>query len=397
MKYSQKSQRSKAPNSYNILRQMLGQFQRYDTNEYPFPEYFSNQINNYLNQYGNKILQLEDLHKLITSLNLKQIYDYIYRAEETQEFLNLYHRFLQSVIFKSSGLVDLVFQTRPSIRIHLPGLSPTIFHTDKQFSHGENTITCWVPLTKLYKTNTLQLINPIDSERLLTELKLEKLSMEQFSKNLLRISAPILSTPGHVFFFGSNWAHGTRINRTDSTRVSFDFRISYRNTSLGTKGQGGYYANAESLKQNENIGLFEANKVFISPLAVTYVYSNYYWTKYITTSHQRLICKEMARRLDVNIIAEYNEFAQVPFSPVLLELCRGKAANSIKNIILFSVVCLPKSNLHRQRIYDAAQVAKINLWFANEQLIFPLQVNVAEIEATWQHLTNSASHTKEES
>ena len=95
------------------------------------------------------------------------------------------------------------YQSPPSFRFHYCGRSSSIFHRDRDFGVEDGRLNVWVPLTNVWGENSLW----IESEIGAMDYK------------------PITLKAGQALIFdGVNLGHGSKINTTNSTRVSFDFR-----------------------------------------------------------------------------------------------------------------------------------------------------------------------------
>eukprot|EP00040_Diaphanoeca_grandis_P039118 m.258184 g.258184 ORF g.258184 m.258184 type:complete len:373 (-) comp36249_c0_seq1:77-1195(-) len=120
------------------------------------------------------------------------------------KFMTIYQKFITEVIVPVLG-GSLRFQTPPTMRIHMPCRKPTILpHTDMDYDcHQCTEINFWVPLTKVWGTNTLWR----ESAPGLKDFHPVELDYGQFLK-----------------FNGNQCTHFTKPNDSDATRVSFDFR-----------------------------------------------------------------------------------------------------------------------------------------------------------------------------
>ena len=95
------------------------------------------------------------------------------------------------------------YQSPPSFRFHYCGSRSSVFHRDKDFGVEDGRINVWVPLTEVWGDNSLWIEDSIGT------------------KNY----SPIQMNPGQALVFdGVNLGHGSKINTTNSTRISFDFR-----------------------------------------------------------------------------------------------------------------------------------------------------------------------------
>ena len=117
-------------------------------------------------------------------------------------FLMTYRAFVQQVIALVIG-EPFYWQKIPTLRIHLrDNLAVGEFHTDKSYNHPDGETNFWVPLTRAFKTATIQL------------------EMKNGDTTYVALR------PGLFLQFDANEVpHGNKINRELISRVSFDFRI----------------------------------------------------------------------------------------------------------------------------------------------------------------------------
>jgi ectoine hydroxylase-related dioxygenase (phytanoyl-CoA dioxygenase family) len=112
-----------------------------------------------------------------------------------------------------------LYQVEPNLRFHPPGGVVVPWHTDADFGHLPEEWNVWVPLTETTD----------DSQR-------------------LWVQPPSYGQPARVplgsalIFQGAILRHGNKVNTTDTTRVSFDFRLiakkDYRDTGAKTVKYG---------------------------------------------------------------------------------------------------------------------------------------------------------------
>lgn len=193
----------------------------------------------YKNKYSN-FNSFENIHNLLQDLaeNDKKYYDEIpifgysdrnsvfvkdfYNfIDSDYSFLYSYLDFIQNEIkplFPNE--IKLIVQKTPNIRFHLPKCTNIGkrtcdynteiigLHSDGEFGHPNTEFNIVLPITRMFDTNTMYYepypnsnINPINYEN----MKLEK----------------------NNFFIGylNQCKHYNKINETNQTRVSFDFRI----------------------------------------------------------------------------------------------------------------------------------------------------------------------------
>ena len=120
--------------------------------------------------------------------------------------LSIYNNIIEEVIFPIVG-EDFVFQNMPTLRVHLVNNWATPeFHVDTQegYNHPQGEHNFILPLTDCYDTNAVW----VESEPMAGDYK------------------PITMKHGDIFqFSGGSLRHGNKINMTDKTRVSIDFRV----------------------------------------------------------------------------------------------------------------------------------------------------------------------------
>ena len=138
----------------------------------------------------HKSLQRSSWHGLFYSN-----FDHIIRS--------VYEALVQHIRFRHNiPAGGLVYQRTPTFRVHTPGSKAVgEWHTDGAYGHTADEVIFWLPLTKAFGTNTLWI------------------EQEGFR-------FPIDAEYGDIVVFdGVRIPHGNMTNTTDSTRVSFDFRL----------------------------------------------------------------------------------------------------------------------------------------------------------------------------
>ena len=166
-------------------------------------------------------------------------------------FIKLYHDFIQHI---KDNLFDesILFQTRPTFRIHFPNLTSNqaglgVMHTDRQWNHPAEEINFWMPIYNCKKTASLLLESDYQTK------EYEEISLEF----------------GNILIFDSILYHGNQINKEGYTRFSMDFRIIPRSRYVENRGQfsqcagleftkGGYY----SLIEYRNKACHERKQIF---------------------------------------------------------------------------------------------------------------------------------------
>ena len=170
-----------------------------------------------------KVESIEQLHKKISSkedfnADLGKDSESFYHKLFYKEIKNLNSNLRKTwEVFISEEIRNhfpnentLIIQKLPNIRIHIPnGLAIKRWHcdSDKDHKHPIGEINCVMPFTKMYDTNSLwRESNPSKGDFKPFNLKFGEL----------------------VYWNGNTCIHGNKINNTEITRISFDFRIFFK-------------------------------------------------------------------------------------------------------------------------------------------------------------------------
>jgi len=160
--------------------------------------------------------------------------------ELSNSFFLLYDRFVRNEILPLYSGEKIVYQKIPNLRIHFPSnIAVGEWHRDRDYrdlnwANEVREINYFVPLTDAYGTNTIW----------------------YETQEGLKDYTPMNCKYGEfVEWDGSNLTHGNKINETEITRVSIDFRVipysRFRDSvhsSINTNVKfsvGGYYNLAE--------------------------------------------------------------------------------------------------------------------------------------------------------
>ena len=171
---------------------------------------------NHIEEYYNKIP--------IFGVNDRKsplIFDYYSFIDTDYTFLYKYLTFVKEVIkplFKNEKYI--VLQKTPNIRFHLPNCSNIGkrdtdkytdligVHTDREFGHHPEELNIIFPITNMFDTNSIYYENSPNSNQNLYDFQSLKLNENNFSINNF-----------------NQCLHYNKINKTNITRVSLDFRI----------------------------------------------------------------------------------------------------------------------------------------------------------------------------
>lgn len=177
--------------------------------------YFKNVLENLFN-----VSSLENIHNEVKSLegfdgdvgrdSQSTLHDLFYTTikKEYSILRKLWDRFLFEVVLRNFGNeTSYIVQKLPNIRIHIPGskaINRWHCDSDNDHRHPLGEINCILPLTEMYGSNSV---------------------WRESKQNLGDFKAFELSLGDLAFWNGNTCIHGNKVNKTDITRVSFDFRL----------------------------------------------------------------------------------------------------------------------------------------------------------------------------
>ncbi len=174
---------------------------QYDTTQFPFRE----TVLSLLDESSLELLHITDKIDLLSrDKDQSTKWHRKYYDNFQEKFFSLYQKFIIH-LSKCFNYNSIIYQKIPTFRVHQVGnLGVGEWHKDKTYNHGSAEINFWLPFTDTYGTNTIW-----------SESAEDKKDYQPYSVKY-----------GEVLVFnGANLMHGNKINDTDKTRVSIDFRL----------------------------------------------------------------------------------------------------------------------------------------------------------------------------
>jgi ectoine hydroxylase-related dioxygenase (phytanoyl-CoA dioxygenase family) len=172
----------------------------YDTEKYPFFETLSlifgtKRLSELHEGYKSDVLKRENDQK--TPFH-KKYYDSFNLIKP------IYLNFIEEVIKPIFG-EPIVYQKIPTFRIQMPeNVGVGEWHKDKQYNHNQYEINFFLPFTRAFDTNTIW-----------AETEEDKGDFVPLEANYGEF----------IMWEGIRLTHGNKINKTNRSRVSVDFRV----------------------------------------------------------------------------------------------------------------------------------------------------------------------------
>ena len=178
--------------------------QSYDVNKYSFRHEIEQ-------MFGTS--ELEKIHKIeecdFGVLNMEtdqttKLHKNFYKKVRESNFLEEYKKFLREVILPQFN-EPLLYQKIPTFRVQVPNnLSVAEFHNDKSYSHSTEEVNIFLPIT--------------DAKKLIRYGAESEENLADYS--------PMNAEYGEYYIWdGANLKHGNKINQSDVSRFSVDFRV----------------------------------------------------------------------------------------------------------------------------------------------------------------------------
>lgn len=180
---------------------------KYDVKKYDFKTIISEMLVcdceslNRIHDKSKKSYELFNVDTDQSSVYHRMFYE---KMQNQNKFLKTYINFVKKVI-RPQYQESILYQKTPTFRISLPNnLAVGEFHKDSDYSHSKQEINYFVPITKSFDTNTIWIETEVGSNKF----------------NACNIDY------GEILKFdGANLLHGNKINKTEKSRISFDFRV----------------------------------------------------------------------------------------------------------------------------------------------------------------------------
>ncbi len=259
--------------------------------------------------------ELADIHNVIKSDEITKLQNHIISETDDKEFKTMINHLIEDITKnKSIGDKEIMVQRYVNFRIVIPNQDQSSqllpWHSDMLLGSGTGMRTIWMPMTKCFGENSLQVLTYEDSVKITEDVYSHDHSYETFTKLCEEKCTPLNMKPGEANLFTELHMHGNVPNTTDKTRVSFDFRILFHGEQFYKKIPGGYFRLMEDIDPLPH--QVDPNKSFIS-----YCENNSHLTKNIPIFLQRLLIKEYCKKYKINIKYQQVELNGLFGDPIL--------------------------------------------------------------------------------
>jgi len=330
----------------------------YDSTKFKFREWAISVIQ----EIKPEVTELEKLHLQVSSEELPLIRKHFHKASLRKEFMIMVDEFMKEYIPSRIDNKKYLIQRYPTLRIVEPNQSKksrrVAFHQGIWVGNGKGLRTVWMPFTKCYESNSMQIL-PLKISRKITKQCINnRWSLEKFEEECLKHSFPVTLDYGQCHLFFQEHMHGNVNNNTDITRVSMDMRILIEGESYLRRLPGAWLrfpGDYLSDVSEDNTG-----RHFI-----TYDSWSSKYSKNIPLPMQRNVIDDYCEKNKINYSDSQFENEYLDWCPNLQSYIKGKP----DGIVMLSIFSLPDKKKWRNTILNLALECGVELHFANEYLV----------------------------
>ena len=240
---------------------------------------------------------------------------------------------------------NIGLQRTPSPRIFFPGSHGTSVHTDYWYGHGKTANTVWVPLlncvpgSTFYSDHYNQLSYSQNPDTVISDISrlASKISVSQYE---------VLPPPSSCYIFNSSVVHGSVLNTSNLTRLSFDFRLTRIDDTSSNKDLSDYYVfNSSHSFSSQKHPLYGKN-------ILKYIRTSSSFPTYL----QHICLDQASTRLGFILNSQEAEIERFGF-PVFLSLLDSSPLSR-----KFDAIAIASSTILSQNLIDRISTADIPVW-----------------------------------
>lgn len=299
----------------------------YDKSKHNWSEWFLESVR----EIKPELPSLEQIHLYFKPTEFIKLRKHLESLTNSKEFSKRLDDFFGDYV---KDLVDdskYLIQSTCGIRFVVPNQDSLgrllAFHTGYWTGYNNHMGTVWIPLTRTWGTNTMQVVGWDDSIKIMQEIHNNQLPLDEIQRISIEKCFPVEIDVGQAWLFNQGHVHGNVNNETDITRVSFDARFALPGHDLGPRRAGSFYRlqghHAEIDKSCLNSGPW-----------IVFVDQN---SKYIGETPHYMIREFLlgkANTLGLNVVEWSNEYWGCRWMPKLQDFV---SRNNIGGLLLPSI------------------------------------------------------------
>ena len=287
---------------------------------------------------GYDVDDLETLHEVLAPEDQPPLTKQLIHEAGEPEFQNMLHGFIDEYVSPMLQ-VELAVQRYPNIRVVRPARPEMVipYHQGIWYGHGWGIGTLWLPLTRAFDTNTMQIMGLAESSKLTHRCIAERWDSTKMRAVFGETTHPCNLNPGSAVFFTEGNIHGNVENKTGITRMSIDVRVLEKGGQFHRKLPGGYFVIPGPDSEVADASKVERRETQLH--TISYGETQTPVTRGIPVPLQRLLVKEYCAPRNIKFAYEHIELEGMLHCPILIGLITRDQPDEI---ILFSVFSLPE-------------------------------------------------------
>ena len=221
----------------------------------------------FLKELKIKDINLEYCHNAINSKKINRLRLRVFSK------INQSKKIKKNILLSAEKYINFavgseICSSDANISIQLPGDKHSLLEMHTDFFSGESQfqVNLWFPMMDVLKSQSMFIINPKNSLKILNEIKLNiKTDFDKLNKKYKKQCNWIKVKKGEAIIFSPNCLHGNIVNNEKKTRVSINIR--YKNlfspfSKIKNEKSLGTFYNVESMKAITKFNLlYEFNKI----------------------------------------------------------------------------------------------------------------------------------------
>lgn len=178
---------------------------------------------------NNQKIKLDNLHKLVDIKSLNRVRMNLFKN------LNKDSNFKKNIFESAQQFIEgcvgsEICSSDINLSIQMPNDETSLLEMHTDFFSGESLfqINLWMPFVDVKKTQSMFIIDPLNSYKILKKIKNDKkINFKDINKNYSKNLKWLKLKSGQGLLFSPNCLHGNVVNKENKTRVSVNIR--YKN------------------------------------------------------------------------------------------------------------------------------------------------------------------------
>jgi hypothetical protein len=210
------------------------------------------------------------------------------------------------------------------------------------YGHGRNVQSFWALLVDVTDTNSIWFVEEPLAPDLIWEVQGSCLSVASFNEMALRAASPAALKYGEVAHFNAHTLHGTPINSSGVTRLSFNFRIVLEDGDTGLKGEDFFVSPRASRQDHEKAR--DKAALHLGREGLEHVLP--------TQKHQQIALLQYSKDRDLVSVIEETELSGFHHYPTLFSLLDDQPRLGWCHLVIYTTDLLPAAGSPMRERFD---------------------------------------------